>query len=35
MARGKGGITKYIVWAILIASFVGFYRLLCGNRSGF
>jgi len=24
MARGKSGITKYIVWGVLIASFVGF-----------
>ncbi|APX24847.1 MAG: peptidylprolyl isomerase [Rhodobacteraceae bacterium] len=34
MARGKGGITKYIVWAILIASFVGFGAFGTVNFSG-
>ena len=34
MARGKGGITKYIDWAILIASFVGFGAFGTVNFSG-
>jgi len=34
MARGKAGITKYIVWAILIASFVGFGAFGTVNFSG-
>lgn len=34
MARGKTGITKYIVWAILIASFVGFGAFGTVNFSG-